>query len=102
MEYVRFGRTEATVSRLGFGGAPVGLGNYLEQYDPKVEVDRQGVIDAVLRAVELGVTYSTRPQVRGTVRARSFSAKRYLRSKIESFFYETASKHTGRRAQRGK
>ena len=86
MEYVRFGRTEATVSRLGFGGAPVGLGNYLEQYDPKVEVDRQGVIDAALRAVELGVTYSTRPQVRGTVRARSFSAKRYLRSRIEPFW----------------
>ena len=57
MEYVRFGRTEATVSRLGFGGAPACLGNYLEQYDTKVEVDRQGVIDAVLRAVELGLTY---------------------------------------------
>ena len=57
MEYVRFGRTEATVSRSGFGGAPAGLRNYLEQHDPKVEVGRQGVIDAVLRAVELGLTY---------------------------------------------
>jgi aryl-alcohol dehydrogenase-like predicted oxidoreductase len=57
MEYVRFGKTEQTVSRLGFGGAPAGLGNYLEPYDPSVANERQEVVDAIWRAVELGVTY---------------------------------------------
>lgn len=32
MEYVRLGRTGVTVSRLGFGGAPAGLPNYLREY----------------------------------------------------------------------
>ena len=57
MEYVELGRTDIEVSRLGFGGAPVGLNNYLELFSPTDDDVRQQLIAAVIRAVELGVTY---------------------------------------------
>lgn len=57
METVELGKTGVMVSRLGFGGAPVGLTNYLEPYDPTAGVQRQQVIMAIQRAVELGVSY---------------------------------------------
>lgn len=57
MEQVTFGRTGRTVSRLGFGGAPAGLKNYLRHYDPSSSKDRDEAVAAVRRAVECGVTY---------------------------------------------
>ena len=57
MEYVTLGRTGATVSRLGFGGAPAGLTNYLGTYTPADAQQRRQVIQAIQYAVELGVTY---------------------------------------------
>jgi aryl-alcohol dehydrogenase-like predicted oxidoreductase len=57
MEYATLGRTGATVSRLGFGGAPAGLKNYLERYDPADLADRRAMQAALERALELGVTY---------------------------------------------
>ncbi len=57
MEYVTFGRTGRQVSRLGFGGATAGLKNYLHEYDPGKAEDREPVIAAIQRALELGVTY---------------------------------------------
>ena len=57
MEYAQLGRTGVTVSRLGFGGAPAGLTNYLGEYTPANAKQRQQVIDALRRALELGVTY---------------------------------------------
>ncbi len=57
MEYITLGRTGRTVSRLGFGGAPAGLKNYLRAYDPSSSADRDHVIAAVRRAFEMGVTY---------------------------------------------
>lgn len=57
MEYVALGRTEVRVSRLGFGGAPAGLANYLSPYAPDQPEQRRQVIDALRRALELGVTY---------------------------------------------
>ena len=57
MEYVPFGSTGRKVSRLGFGGAPVGLKNYIKPYDPSNLIDRDAAVAAVGRAVELGVTY---------------------------------------------
>jgi aryl-alcohol dehydrogenase-like predicted oxidoreductase len=85
MEYVRFGRTEATVSRLGFGGAPAGLGNYLEPYDPEIARDRQGVIDAVLRAVELGVTYFDTAAAYGNGTGESIFGEALSQTKTDVF-----------------
>lgn len=57
MEYVEFGKTGRKVSRLGFGGAPAGLKNYLHEYDPQEKTQRRQVIDAIQKAFELGVNY---------------------------------------------
>ena len=57
METVRFGRTNVNVSRLGFGGAPAGLTNYLGEYSPADPQQRGQVIAAIQRALELGITY---------------------------------------------
>ena len=57
MEYTTLGRTGASVSRLGFGGAPAGLTNYLGDYTPEDLHQRGQVIDAIHTAVEMGVTY---------------------------------------------
>ena len=57
MEHAVLGRTGREVSRLGFGGAPAGLKNYLDEYDPALPDQREGVVAAILRALELGVTY---------------------------------------------
>jgi hypothetical protein len=57
MEYRRLGKTGALVSRLGFGGAPAGLTNYLDAYSPENREQRRQVIRALERALALGVTY---------------------------------------------
>ena len=57
METTVLGKTGRTVSRLGFGGAPAGIANYLGAYDPKAQRERDTVIAAMHRALELGVTY---------------------------------------------
>ena len=57
MEYARFGKTDRVVSRIGFGGAPAGLKDYLEPYDPERRADQEAVIAAIRRALELGITY---------------------------------------------
>ena len=57
MEMVQLGRTGVEVSRIGFGGAPAGLTNYLSTYSPSDIAKRAGIIAAIHRAIELGVTY---------------------------------------------
>src|SRR5687768_7471368 len=57
METRVLGRTGLAVSAIGFGGAPLGLTNYLSEYDPRREADRRAAIEAIVRAVELGITY---------------------------------------------
>jgi len=57
MEYVRLGKTNAKVSKIGFGGAPAGLKNYLHAFDPAKEEDRKGIIEAIHKAIELGINY---------------------------------------------
>lgn len=57
MEYAILGRTGQRVSRLGFGGAPAGLRNYLHAFDPDRTEDAEAVVAAIRRAYELGITY---------------------------------------------
>lgn len=57
METTQLGRTGVTVSRLGFGGAPAGLTNYLNAYSPNDKEQRNQVIAALQKAVELSITY---------------------------------------------
>ena len=57
MEYRQFGSTGRTVSRLGFGGAVAGLKNYLEVFDPDDKASYNGVVEAIGKAYELGVTF---------------------------------------------
>ena len=57
MEYVQFGKTGVSVSRLGFGGAAAGIKNYIHTYDPTTEESKKSVYEALETALELGVTY---------------------------------------------
>lgn len=57
MEYRQLGRTGIEVSRLGFGGAPAGLRNYLEPFNPTDGNVSQQLHAAVIKAVELGIDY---------------------------------------------
>ncbi|MBN1674020.1 MAG: aldo/keto reductase [Kiritimatiellae bacterium] len=57
MEYTTFGNTGVEVSRLGFGGAPAGLKNYLAEYDPRDGQAACAIRAALEKAVELGITY---------------------------------------------
>ncbi|MDR1025233.1 MAG: aldo/keto reductase [Treponema sp.] len=62
MEYVQFGKTGATVSRLGFGGAALGIKNYIRPYDPAAEESRESAHKALETALDLGITfYDTSP-----------------------------------------
>src|SRR5579872_1344685 len=57
MEHTILGRTGRRVSRLGYGGAPAGLRNYIQTYDPDRSGDAEAIVAAIRRAVEQGVTY---------------------------------------------
>lgn len=48
------GRTGLQVSPIGFGGAPLGLTNYLSAYDPQSNTQRSAAIDAIVRALRPG------------------------------------------------
>jgi len=57
MLYKTLGRTGLKVSVLGFGGAPMGLAYYLAPDDTSAPAVQAKFIDAVERAVELGINY---------------------------------------------
>lgn len=57
LESTNLGSTNRTVSRIGFGGAPAGLTNYLTEYSPEQADQRQQVIAAIRHAADSGVTY---------------------------------------------
>lgn len=57
MDYTQLGRTGVQVSRLGFGGAPAGLTNYLDPYSPDNADQRETVLAALQKALDLGITY---------------------------------------------
>ncbi len=57
MQYRTLGRTGLRVSEVGFGGAQVGIANYIEKWDPAGEREQQSVVDALHRALDLGLNY---------------------------------------------
>jgi uncharacterized protein len=82
MESTQLGCTGRQVSRLGFGGAPAGLTNYLDRYSPQDAAQRRQVIAAIEKALELGITYFD-------------TAAAYGQGASESIFGEALRGHTG-------
>ena len=72
MEYVKFGNTRETVSRLGFGGAVAGLKNYLHSYDPDAEGSKRDIYAALETALEHGITYFDTAPGYGDGRSETF------------------------------
>ena len=66
LESTSIGRRSIIVSRIGFGGAPAGLTNYLDPYSPVDSAQRDGVIAAIGRAVEVGINYFDTAAAYGT------------------------------------
>jgi len=57
MQYRTLGRTGLRVSEIGFGGAVVGIPNYIERWDPSDADCRRSVVEALHRALDLGLNY---------------------------------------------
>jgi len=57
MEYRTLGKTGLKVSRIGFGGAPIGICNYLSPEDRDSEEFRSHTVAAIREAVARGITY---------------------------------------------
>jgi aryl-alcohol dehydrogenase-like predicted oxidoreductase len=57
MQYRTLGRTGLKVSEIGFGGAQIGIPNYMETWDPHGAGEQQTIIDAVHHALDLGLNY---------------------------------------------
>ena len=72
MEYVKFGNTGRTVSRIGFGGAVAGLKNYLSSYDPDADESKQEIYRALETALEQGITYFDTAPGYGEGRSETF------------------------------
>jgi aryl-alcohol dehydrogenase-like predicted oxidoreductase len=57
MQYRTLGRTNLRVSEIGFGGAQVGIPNYMETWDPHGQREQRTVTEALNRALDLGLNY---------------------------------------------
>jgi len=57
MQYRMLGRTGLRVSQVGFGGAVVGIPNYIEPWHPLDPACRQTVVDALDHALDQGLNY---------------------------------------------
>jgi len=57
MQYRRLGRTGLHVSEVGFGGAPAGLRNYINTWEPDSDDAAELIEQTVQRAIGLGINY---------------------------------------------
>jgi aryl-alcohol dehydrogenase-like predicted oxidoreductase len=57
MQYRTLGRTGLRVSEVGFGGAPTGIADYIERWDSAAAVERNSVVQAIRRGLDLGLNY---------------------------------------------
>ena len=100
MEYTTLSETGVRMGRLGFGGAPAGLKNYLEIYDPEDRNQRSEQLAAIRRALELGVTYfDTAPGYGGGASELIF--REGLAGCSEAVFLATKVSHRNRDGVRG-
>ena len=89
MEYVEFGNTGRTVSRLGFGGAVAGLKNYLHSYDPDAEESKRDIYSALEAALEQGITYFDTAPGYGDGRSETFFGEVLSGADPKSIFVAT-------------
>ncbi|MFB3881645.1 MAG: aldo/keto reductase [Armatimonadota bacterium] len=57
MQYRTLGRTGLRVSEIGFGGAQVGIPNYMETWDPAGPAEQATIIEALNHALDIGLNY---------------------------------------------
>lgn len=57
MDYRRLGATAFEISAVAFGGAPIGLANYLDRWNPNDPQDEARAVHAIHAALEAGITY---------------------------------------------
>lgn len=57
MQYRRLGRTGLQVSEVGYGGAPIGIPDYNEVWDPRGADETRSTIEAIRHAVDVGYNY---------------------------------------------
>ena len=57
MNYRKLGRTGLEVSELGFGAAPLGIRNYLGEWDPALPASRKEAVRTLHAALDLGINY---------------------------------------------
>lgn len=57
MEFRTLGRTGLRVSAIGFGGAPAGIPNYVERWDPSGDAEAASLRAAIEHALDLGINY---------------------------------------------
>jgi aryl-alcohol dehydrogenase-like predicted oxidoreductase len=69
MDYRELGRTGLKVSRIGFGGAPIGISNYLSPEDRSSDEFRARAIEAISAAVVGGINYFDSAQAYGDGRS---------------------------------
>ena len=84
MEYRTLGKTGLNVSALGFGGAPIGIADYLGHDNRDDPNFRRSAIDAIRLAVTSGINYFDTAAVYGDGRSETImgSAVEGLRDKI--------------------
>lgn len=69
MDYRELGRTGLKVSRIGFGGAPIGIANYLSGEDRDSGEFRARAVEALRAAVAGGINYFDTAQAYGEGRS---------------------------------
>ena len=57
INYRILGRTGLKVSEVGFGTTPIGIPNYIEEWDPMEEETQTSVREALALALDLGYNY---------------------------------------------
>jgi aryl-alcohol dehydrogenase-like predicted oxidoreductase len=57
MQHRTLGRTGLRVSEIGFGGAQVGIPNYMEKWDPAGAAEQATIIEALNHALDIGLNY---------------------------------------------